>query len=154
VNHSHSSKIAKPYLGLWEHNIDDSNRIMLPASWRAGGRSKEFSVLLSPDNNYLIVFSDEAFGDYLEELCGQVADETQKSYVERLASSLARRVSLDRVGRLPLPRELTSQAKITGRGELLGRRSRFEVWPVGGTKQALENNPEATAFLNKKLRLL
>jgi DNA-binding transcriptional regulator/RsmH inhibitor MraZ len=150
MKNSFPINLATLYLGQWEHTIDGSNRIMLPAEWRVAGAPKTFCVVLSPDGDHLVACSDEIYGVFLRDLREQTADKSLIPAIERHASTLVRRVSLDRFGRLPLPREFTTQAGIKDHGELIGRFEKFEVWPCGGSKTALLANTAAAAIVTSR----
>jgi len=125
---------------------------MTPADWRVPGAPTRFCVVLSPDGDHLLVCSEEIYGAFLQELRDQTADKSMIPEIERYASTLVRKVCLDKVGRLPLPREFTLQAKINDHAELVGRFSRFEVWPVGRAKAPSVVSAEAAAFVTSKLK--
>ena len=154
VKNSHPINLATLYLGQWEHTVDGSNRIMMPADWRVAGAPKRFCVVLSPDGDHLVVCSEEIFGGFLEDLRGQTADKTLIPDIERHASMLVRRVSLDHFGRLPLPREFTAQVGIKERAEFIGRISKFEVWSCDRPKKLLPTSAAALAIVTAKLKIL
>lgn len=141
------------YAGVWEHTIDHSNRIAMPADWREPGAPDRFSVFLSPDESHLTVCTDEVLAVFLQGLRAKAAEQSDVSIpeIERQTNLLLRKVRLDNVGRLPLPREFTSRAGILGRADMVGRQSKFEVWPCGKIMDPSPTRAAAAAFVAQKL---
>jgi len=127
---------------------------MTPADWRVPGAPTRFCVVLSPDQDHLVVCTEEIYGAFLQELRDQTADKTLIPEIERQASTLVHMVCLDKVGRLPLPREFTEQAKINDHAVLWGRFSKFDVWPVGQAGTPSETTARAATIVTSKLKIL
>lgn len=129
--------LATLYSGRSQHAVDDSNRIMLPSAWRVEGAPTQFFVLLVADTtDHLLVLTPSGFEALLAELRADTADQDEIPVIERQLTDRVRQVSLDRVGRLPLPADLLARANIEKQGELVGRFSKFEIWPGNKEKSA------------------
>lgn len=101
-----------------------------------------------------MVCSEEIYGAFLQEMRNQTADKTLIPEIERQTSTLVRMVCLDKVGRLPLPREFTQQAKIKDHALLWGRYSKFDVWPVGQAGTPSEAVARAAAIVTSNMKTL
>ncbi len=116
------------YSGRSLHAIDGSNRIMLPSGWRVEGAPTQFFVLIASENHF-VVCPPAVFETSLSDLRANTADKSLIPKLERELNDRVRQVSLDRFGRLPLPSEFLTRAHIEKQGELIGRFSKFEIWP-------------------------
>ena len=133
------------------YTIDGSNRIMLPSEWRIDGAPDRFFVALSPSEDHLKICPPEAFETFLDELCGGTADKSKIPEIERELNDRVRQVSLDRFGRLALPREFTAKAGIEKHGEIVGRFSKFEIWASDKREKQRAARQETTETVDKKL---
>jgi division/cell wall cluster transcriptional repressor MraZ len=133
------------------YTIDGSNRIMLPSEWRVDGAPDRFFVILSPSEDHLKICPPQAFEGFLDELRRDTADKTQIPELERELNDRVRQVSLDRFGRLPLPREFTDKAGIKKHGEIVGRFSKFEFWACDKREKQRAAQQETAATLDRKL---
>jgi DNA-binding transcriptional regulator/RsmH inhibitor MraZ len=147
-----SINTATLYSGSSQHAIDDSNRIMIPSDWRGADAPERFFVLLSPAaGDHLVICPPAVFEASLEKLRASGKEE-QVPEMEREVNQWIRQVSLDKVGRLPLPREFTTKAGIEKQADLIGRFSKFEVWPYGKDQSARAAGEEARATVTRILQ--
>lgn len=142
------AQLAVPvsYVGSDPYAIDASNRMLLPSDWREPGSPSQFFVTLVSSGDFLVIRPPEAFHAYLNKVRESTADKAALAQAERDLSDRVRRVSLDRFGRLPLPSDLLSRAGIQGQGQLVGRFSFFEIWPIAryqGTEPDRKSAAEA-----------
>ena len=146
--------LATLYSKRARHTIDSSNRIMLPSEWRVDGAPDRFFVALVPSGDHLKICPPEAFEDFLRELRESTADKSKIPEIERQLNDWVRQVSLDRFGRLPLPREFTDKARIEKHGEIIGRYSKFEIWACDKYQQPRPAQVEARTTVLDKLQML
>jgi division/cell wall cluster transcriptional repressor MraZ len=154
VKPAQSINLATLYSGQSRHTIDDSNRIMLPSDWRMKGAPDRFFVVLAAEANHLLVCPPPVWETFLADLRASTADKALIPELERELNRRVCQVSLDRFGRLPLPREFTTRLGLEKHGELLGRFEKFEVWPDGQLKQPSGSRATAEALITEKLRTL
>ena len=127
---------------------------MLPSDWRVKGAPDRFFVVLAAEANHLLVCPPPVWEAFIAELRASTADKTLIPELERELNRRVRQVSLDRFGRLPLPSEFATQLGLLKHGELLGRFSKFEVWPDGGLEPPSALRAAAEALVSEKLRIL
>jgi DNA-binding transcriptional regulator/RsmH inhibitor MraZ len=152
VKTSPADNLATLYSGRARNAVDNSNRVMLPADWRGKGAPARFFVLAEGD--HLLVCPAEIWGATVAELRGATADKTLIPDIERELNRRACQVSLDRFGRLPLPREFTTALGIQGHADLLGRYSKFEIWSIDKPAQPTAASAAAAALVAEKLKYL
>lgn len=143
---------ATLYSGRSRHTIDGSNRIMMPSDWREAGAPVRFFVIVSPTEDHLIICPPPVFETFLAELRADTVDKTQIPEIERELNDRVRQVSLDRFGRLPLPREFTTRAGIGQHGEIVGRFSKFEIWAHDKLETPRPARDDALATVSRKLQ--
>jgi DNA-binding transcriptional regulator/RsmH inhibitor MraZ len=146
--------LATLYSGRSQHAIDGSNRIMLPSDWRGEGTPTRFFVVVANSDKYLLVCPPAVFESFLAGLRADTADKTMVPQLERELNDRVRQVSLDQFGRLPLPADFLPRTEIGKKGELIGRFSKFEIWPCEKYPVAEAERKPASAALLKKLQHL
>jgi DNA-binding transcriptional regulator/RsmH inhibitor MraZ len=145
--------LATIYSGRSRHAIDGSNRIMLPSGWRVEGAPKLFFVLIVSEEHF-VVCPPSVFESFLADLRAGTADKNQIPKLERELNDRVRQVSLDRFGRLPLPTEFLARARIEKQGELVGRFSKFELWPSDTQRSAETARQSPSPELASKIEQL
>lgn len=143
---------ATLYSGHSRHTIDGSNRIMMPSEWRVAGAPLRFFVIVSPAEDHLIICPPPVFETFLAEVRADTVDKTQIPAIERELNDRVRQVSLDRFGRLPLPREFTTRTGIDQHGEMVGRFSKFEIWAQDKLESPRLEREDALATVTRKLQ--
>jgi division/cell wall cluster transcriptional repressor MraZ len=146
--------LATLYSARSQHAIDGSNRIMLPSEWRGEGAPSRFFVMIVPPEDHLVVCPPPVFEKFLAELRDETADKTHIPQIERELNDRVRQVSMDRFGRLPLPPDFLARARIEKQGELIGRFSKFEIWPCDKYQALQAERKQASVELSKKLQYL
>jgi division/cell wall cluster transcriptional repressor MraZ len=146
--------LATLYSARSQHAIDGSNRIMLPSEWRGEGTPMRFFVIVADSDKYLVVCPPPVFENFLAELRDETADKTQIPHLERELNDRVQQVCLDRFGRLPLPADFLARAGIEKQGDLVGRFSKFEIWPCPKNQAAQAERKQTSAALSKKLQCL
>ncbi|MFA9476931.1 division/cell wall cluster transcriptional repressor MraZ [Phycisphaerales bacterium AB-hyl4] len=123
------------FTGTYEHAIDKKNRLAIPADIRgqiqrsvgaAEGDSVYLYVTLG-DDQALSLYTEQGFEQRARELDDSELEAGDLLAYERLLFSLARRVELDRQGRVRLPDNLLKQAGLGAEVVLLGVKDHLEV---------------------------
>jgi len=123
------------FVGTYEHAIDAKNRLAIPAEIRAQLGQADSSVPQPQVFLYVTLGEDGAMCLYTEQGFEQRAAELDHSSLEaqelleyeRLMFSLARRVELDRQGRVRLPENLIAMAGLKTEVVLLGVKDHLEI---------------------------
>lgn len=121
------------FTGTYEHSIDAKNRLAIPSDVRAllqsrvdRDQSTHLYVTLG-EGQALCLYTEEGFEQRAEELDHSELDPDQLLTYERLMFSLARRVELDKQGRVRLPDNLLTKAGLGSDVVLLGVKDHLEV---------------------------
>ena len=142
------------FTGTYEHAIDNKNRLAIPADirgqiqrdTRAGeGDPIALYVTLGEDQS-LSLYTETGFEQRATELDASELDAEELLAYERLLFSLARRVEMDKQGRVRLPETLLKQARLGAEVVLLGVKDHLEVrdrqnW-IEHVQQVLKDRPE------------
>ena len=123
------------FTGTYEHAIDNKNRLAIPADirgqiQRAIGATEGDAIYLYVtlgDDRALSLYTEDGFEQRARELDDSQLDAGDLLAYERLLFSLARRVELDRQGRVRLPDNLLKQAGLGSEVVLLGVKDHLEV---------------------------
>jgi len=104
---------------------------MLPSRWRIDSGLAEFVVLLWPvaKEEYLLVLPPNRWQRVVESFSQYSLSDEKAATVERVLSSTSQTIRLDRYGRLPLPESMVAKIGIKDKATVLGRMSKFEIWP-------------------------
>ena len=132
------SQPQKFFAGEFRHSIDEKHRITIPFRWRRG-QGEEFIILPHPQDQYLLVMSEEEFA----RMSAQVESNNGLSARDRRVflrqlHSRAEHGASDKQGRLILPEDVCRQLGLKGEVALVGNRGRFEVWNLEKWKRAHE----------------
>lgn len=117
--------------GTYQRSIDEKQRIALPKPIRdaLAARATSNVFYLTPGSDGSVsVFAEKSFEQLAERLAeaSPVSDEVRA--FGRLFYANARRVELDRQGRLRLPRELAEWACLGGEISMVGVGDHIELW--------------------------
>ena len=121
------------FTGTYEHSIDSKNRLAIPSEFRAqlqggqpGGSTVALYVTLG-EGQALCLYTTDGFEKRAAELDQSELDADQLLRYERLMFSLARRVDMDKQGRVRLPEHLLARARLSNEVVLLGVKDHIEV---------------------------
>lgn len=123
------------FTGTYEHSIDTKNRLAIPSDLRsqiqremgaAEGDSIYLFVTLG-DDAALSLYTERGFEQRARELDDSELDAEELLAYERLLFSLARRVEVDKQGRIRLPDNLIKQTGLSSEVVLLGVKDHLEV---------------------------
>lgn len=124
------------FTGTYEHSIDAKHRLAIPSEIRALlGRAAEGRSPRSATHVYvtlgegqaLCLYSEEDFEKRATDLDHSELDPEQLLAYERLMYSLARRVELDKQGRVRLPENLLNLAQLGTDVVLIGVKDHLEI---------------------------
>lgn len=114
------------FLGEFEHNIDQKNRVFIPAKFRdALGTS--FTVCRAPEEKCLFVYTEEKW----EELSSQVSaksDTLEARQRQRQFFRGSQTVEPDKQGRITISQRLCDYAGLTREVVIFGADTRVELW--------------------------
>ena len=123
------------FTGTYEHSIDSKNRLAIPSEFRAqlqdgagqpDGSNVALYVTLG-EGQALCLYTTDGFEKRAAELDQSELDAEQLLRYERLMFSLARRVDMDKQGRVRLPEHLLARARLSNEVVLLGVKDHIEI---------------------------
>jgi transcriptional regulator MraZ len=138
------------YAGEFRHQIDDKNRVTIPARWRRHGAVDEFLMVPESSGQFLLVMPPDEFeriGAAAEKIEGFSARDV-RAYLRQLHAQ-AQHGSSDKQGRLLLPDDLCKKLELKGEVALVGGRGRFEIWNLARRQRAhADEHPTYQAVAN------
>ena len=132
------------FLGQFQHNLDDTGRLMIPARYRdllAAG-----AFITQGFDKCLMVMTDAYFKEVYERInTMNMADSTAR-LLRRLILSNAYPVEVDKVGRILVPQNLREFLGVSN-GELTvaGQGDYFEVWTPAEWKSQMNKLQDVEA---------
>lgn len=114
------------FIGEYQHNIDDKNRLALPAKFRA--ELKNGAVVSEGLDGCLFVFTKNAWLKLAEKLASQPIGNADARGFSRIMLAGAMDVKLDSLGRILLPDYLKKNAGLDKKVIVAGLYSRLEIW--------------------------
>ena len=132
------SQPQKFFAGDFRHSIDEKNRITIPFRWRRR-KGEEFIILPHPQDQYLLVMSEEEFASMSAKAeANEALSPRDRRVFLRQLHSRAEHGPSDKQGRLVLPEDICRQLGLKGEVALVGNRGRFEIWNLENWKRAHE----------------
>jgi len=140
------------FTGTFEHTIDTKNRLAIPSDMRAQlrretGQDNDLAMYVAlGDGGALCLYSEQGFEKRAEQLDDSELDADEILPYERLMYSLARRVELDKQGRIRLPENLRKMSNLPSDNVLIGVKDHIEVhnretW-MSHVEQMIADNPQ------------
>lgn len=114
------------FTGEFDHRIDDRGRLAIPAAYR--GLFEFGGYLLPGPDGQLELYTQDGFA---EEKQVRTASDRLRPEARRLARSFfgrARRVELDRQGRIVIPAPLRQKRDLDGPVTVVGTGAYLEIW--------------------------
>lgn len=134
------------YLGVYFHNIDNNNRLVIPSAFREKVGS-EFVLLKAPDG-CVFMYDTETFDGLLEQVSRQ-SNTPEGRRKARTFARAARTVTQDKQGRFTVPAEYIEYASLDNGVAITGMGHRIELWSQSAYEKqqaeedyAEENFPE------------
>ena len=121
---------SAPYLeGKHDHTVDDKGRVSIPAEFRnALGLEEGDEVIVTRhlQERCLRLFWPEAWTDYRNQAAA--APKPVATAIKRVVGGTARRVRVDRLGRIQIPLVLRRYAELEGKCFVMGQGRSIEIW--------------------------
>jgi len=123
---ANSSNSLPIFSGEFRHALDGKNRVTIPSCWREDD-SDEFFIFLSPTHGCLTAMPPRIFTTIAEEAKARYEPAKRQDFIRQFYAR-AKRVAIDKQGRLLLNEEQCKQAGLRGDTVLAGASDRFEIW--------------------------
>ena len=117
--------------GQHEHTVDSKGRVSLPADFRGELHLEEGSELIVTrhlNERCLLVYWPDAWTDLKEQISS--APPRLASALRRVVCGAARRVRVDRLGRIQVPHTFRRYAELEGKCFLMGQGRVIECWSM------------------------
>ena len=115
------------FLGEFRHTVDPKGRLVLPAEIRS--QLEEGAVLTKSNvGRYLVGFRQADWDARARSLAEQTAKQPELRLVEGRTFSAARRVPVDRAGRILIPPTLRDDAGLESEVVIAGANDHFRIW--------------------------
>ena len=137
------------FTGEYEHRLDDRGRLAIPAAYRTFFEHGGF-LLPGPDGQIELYTPD---GYQMEKQVRTIGDKRRAS-ARRLARSFfgrARRVEIDRQGRILIPPQLRDERSLDGATVIVGMGEYLEIWSADTWQAEQAEIDEAYADLLQDL---
>jgi MraZ protein len=133
VNKMPHNQTAEPiyYNSLYQHGVDEKRRVQIPAKWRPGEASVEFTLILWPKSKEgpcLRVLPPKEMAELMESIDAMPNSDPNKTVLKRFIGSESVQVAVDKSGRICLPEAMARAAGIENEAVLVGLLDRFEIW--------------------------
>ncbi len=128
------------FRGIYEHQLDDKNRLRIPAKFRkalTGEHGEKTYSFARGLNGCIYVFPDEVLDEITEELAEERMSDS--SYGSLLFNAFVFGAEEDAQGRVVLPSRLKAMAGISKDVVTIGRGKRLEIWAADKFNQFIEN---------------
>lgn len=141
------------FLGRYEHNIDEKNRITFPARFRELLGDGAF-IIRGFDNN-LVVMSSTRFQLLFDRVTALSFGDASARNLQRFLFSNASEIEFDKNGRFIIPQNLRTFAHLDGAASVIGAGENIEIWaPELLDKQDEQfESPNSAAELAEKFDL-
>ena len=127
------------FKGIFEHQIDDKNRLRIPSKFKKeliGENGEKTYSFFRGMNNCICVMADEDLDDMIGGLSEEAITETSKASTLFFGSIFS--AEEDAQGRVVLPSMLKRMAGITKDIVTLGRGKRLEIWSAENYQKYLD----------------
>lgn len=134
------------FIGEYSHNLDEKNRLSIPAKFRASLASG--CVVTRGLDRCLWVYPKEAWQLFAEKVAALPITQRDARSFSRLMLAGANEVELDKSGRVVVPKHLLEYAKVKTKVSVNGLYDHIEIWPEeewSKFKQDMENNSDEIA---------
>ena len=117
--------------GQHEHTLDSKGRISLPVEFRAElglSEGSELHVTRHLNERCLLIYWPAAWAEFKAQIADAPADIGRA--LRRVVCGAARRVKLDRLGRIQVPQTFRKYAELDGKCFLMGQGRVIECWSM------------------------
>ena len=133
--------------GQHEHTVDSKGRVSIPSDFRAAlglAEGMELVVTRHLNERCLLIYWAEAWADLKNRM--DAAPPKVANAIRRVVCGAARRVKLDRLGRIQIPQTFRGYAELEGKCFLMGQGSVIECWSM--SMWDMTHGPEAYSELD------
>ena len=113
-------------LGQYEHNLDQKNRLAIPAKLRHGLKGK--IIITRGLDKCLFILSEKEWKKLIEKISNLPIGQKQARGLSRIMLAGAVEASPDRLGRVVLPEYLKKYSGIRKSTVIVGVNTRAEIW--------------------------
>ncbi len=134
------------FLGEYSHNIDDKNRLAIPAKFRSD--LKQGAVITRGLDNCLFLFTKSEWQSLVDKISQLPLSQANARSFSRMMLMGAMEVELDKLGRILLPDYLKKFAELKKQVVVGGVLNRIEIWDETkwqNYKNKAESNVEEVA---------
>lgn len=138
---------VEPFVGRFEHSLDQKGRIVLPASFRSHFETAGF--LTKSSEGCLALVTSTRFSQIAAEMVQLATDGgSSRRAAKRAFGASAARVNVDKQGRFAIPEELREFASLERECVVVGAIDAVELWDatrwrsVNAAGEALLASPE------------
>jgi len=131
------------FKGTFKHTVDQKGRINLPARFRGSPGAIESYVVTRGLNSCLYIFPISEWEKVEEKLRSLTQTDPNALYYLRSTLANAADVQLDKQGRITVPANLLSLAKLDKEVLIIGALDRMEIWNPGTFDKYLEGCDES-----------
>ena len=128
VNRRQSSSTLE---GQHEHTLDGKGRVSVPSEFRSElglVENDELIVTRHLKERCLLIFWPEAWGRFKDKI--SIAPPAIGSALRRVVCGTARRVKVDKLGRVQIPQVLRKYADLNGKCLVMGQGQLMELWSL------------------------
>ncbi|MFB6356646.1 MAG: division/cell wall cluster transcriptional repressor MraZ [bacterium] len=126
------------FIGKYEHQVDDKNRVILPSAIRDRIDPDQRLVISPGFDGCLALYPYEVFEEFVREAVEDGPSDNARQLRRKLVGE-AREVSVDNQGRLVLPEQLKEKADINEQVTVVGNLSYVELWAPERHEEYLES---------------
>jgi MraZ protein len=114
------------FIGEYQHSLDDKGRVSVPAKFRA--RFSDGIVLTRGLDGCLWLYPKSEWDKLAERISELPITQKNARSFSRFILSGAMELSLDKIGRINIPKYLSDYAKIKSKVAMTGMHNRVEIW--------------------------
>src|SRR3954469_10965192 len=119
------------YNSVYRHGVDEKRRLAIPSKWRPAKSGTELTLVLWPKEKVgscLRVLPPHKMADLMRDIDAMPNSDPNKTVLKRFIGSRSVQVTLDSVGRICIPEEMTKATGVKDQVVLVGLLDRFEIW--------------------------
>lgn len=136
-------------MGEFSHNLDAKGRLIIPARFR--NELKVNLIITQGLDGCLTLYTNEAWEKIYEQLQTLPTTKSQARAFVRILTSKASEVEIDSQGRILIPSNLITQAKIEKECMIIGAGSKVEIWAKDVWEAYMANSEESFEELAESL---
>lgn len=114
------------FLGEYQHNIDQKNRVFIPAKFR-DALGESFTLCQAPSEGCLFAYPDEKWEELSREISAQT-NTLEARQRQRLFFRGSQTVEPDKQGRITITQKLCDYANLAKEVVIFGADTRVELW--------------------------